>query len=566
MNGNNLIREDDPRLLLGLSYLRSGDIPLAEECCRALCVDSNIRKSPVLALFGSLISVSKDDIHGAKMLLEPFLGVRGPKHPEIFFQYGSLLFEERQFDRACFFFERAMNASEDDAFICQCILKMGVCNLYGSQFDSGVKRFRSLFSRACFVDVIGSAVRALLNFNQVVSAVSLASDAYRICSCHVSLVVYAGALIDSGNASSALNLLEVGSRGNFTPDELSEIAYLRGLAHEALDSTSQALLAYSEVRESSQVFHRSLYNSSLLLLRFGDFSGGLPLYRHRWMVPEFLSVAAHSLLRSVSSSPIRWNGLERCLFLSEQGVGETILFLRMLSLCPKSDARIKIALPPDLFSALRNNQAQFFCVDQFELLSFDSLSTQAGQDVYGLGDLLTIFADDLDSIIETGRYSVSSCATGLLKSRPKGRLVIGLCLNSYSVDFADLKSLTPHELLAIEPALLPDDDIEVVNLDHRLSDSDFFRLWSSLKFKVSNIHSSSSARDLDGLFKRILMCDKVVCVCCTVGHACGLLGVPATVYATKLARQKFWSWNHTNGDGRSVWYPSIRVEDVKKGG
>jgi tetratricopeptide (TPR) repeat protein len=190
-------------------------------------------------------------------------------------------------------------------------------------------------------------VAAHFNLANTLDAIGLHSEAVAAFEATLALQPqFPPALFGLGNALAAL-----GRHAEAAPrferavglEPTFSLAWLSlGSAHHALGAHAAALRAFDQALRLRPDLASAHMNRALTLLTLGDFARGLPEYEWR------LAMTAES---GASALP-RWRGEpieERTLLVqAEQGFGDTLQFIRFVSLLRKCAARVVLEIQPEL--------------------------------------------------------------------------------------------------------------------------------------------------------------------------------------------------------------------------
>lgn len=230
----------------------------------------------------------------------------------------------------------------------------------------------------------------------------------------------------------------------------------------------------------------------------------------------------------------RWTGAEiagkTVLLHAEQGLGDTLQFVRYAPLVAARGARVVLAVQPALVRLLQGTPG----VDEVipaggKLPSFDLYCP--------LLSLPGLLATSLETIPPALPYALE------LASRPHGQgpVRVGLVWAGSSTFADDRKRSIPPETIG---QLGPLPGVEFHNLQ-----------FGADAFPIPGmVDSIAGAKDFADTAARIAGLDLVVSVDTAVAHLAATLGKPVWL----LARyQGCWRWLHDRVD--SPWYPSIRI-------
>lgn len=134
--------------------------------------------------------------------------------------------------------------------------------------------------------------------------------------------------------------------------ELSQAYHNRANLLRDQHHLDRALQDYDQVIRIKPEHHDALLNKAIALFLKGDLQSGWPLYEHRLLGREAMN-------KAIPQSGVRWMGQELkgkklCIY-AEQGLGDSIQFLRYLSLLKDARADIYLYLQPPLRLLTKQN-------------------------------------------------------------------------------------------------------------------------------------------------------------------------------------------------------------------
>jgi len=157
----------------------------------------------------------------------------------------------------------------------------------------------------------------------------------------------ATALSDKGFLDEALAAYREAIR--LQPDLVDALNNLGNLLEEN-GRYHEALAAYRQILKFQPDWAEIHWNIALALLRLGDFEQGWAEYEWRWKCKD------HNVGGPTFIEP-RWDGSplddKTILLHSEQGIGDTIQFVRYASLVAKQGARVILGCPSALFRLMQ---------------------------------------------------------------------------------------------------------------------------------------------------------------------------------------------------------------------
>ncbi|HTJ92450.1 MAG TPA: tetratricopeptide repeat protein [Pararobbsia sp.] len=275
------------------------------------------------------------------------------------------------------------------------------------------------------------------------------------------------------------------------------------------------------------------YNRGLVALMCGDFERGFDAYEWRWNVwPR----------PTVTAPPWRGGALpetgNRLLVHAEQGLGDTIQFIRYIPRLVAAGADVVLEVQPPLVKLFAPS-AQAWGVELIErgaprppvdaecpLLSLPlALGTGAGSIPRNVP---YVMAPGLaGGVANTTRKRVGIVWSGAIRARRETRAI-------------PVSALTP---------LFRVDEIDWVVLQPEVGDDERARLaaWSSISFPTK-------PRDFADTADRIAQLDLVVTIDTSVAHLAGAMGRPVWIM---LPQGPDWRWGPSADT--TPWYPSARL-------
>jgi tetratricopeptide (TPR) repeat protein len=314
------------------------------------------------------------------------------------------------------------------------------------------------------------------------------------------------------------------------------------IAEETLDFESAAL-HYGCALELDPKNEKFQFHVALNCFSRGRFGDGADLYRSR---PS----AAQHPDPLVCGLP-RWRGEVmggRILLWAEQGLGDEILFLRMLPLIKAHWSRLLVEVDPRLKPVYEHNFPDIGFIDRGLPVQASDLVAQAPH-----GDLLSLFHRRItDPQLVGHRLAVPGGhqqAQKALRNAFDGKQSVGISWLTMSTVHPLMRSIPVQTLLQ---ALSPKTHV-LVNLQY-LAPAEDLDLIERAGFTLINRDEVDGYQDLVGLASLIAGVDKVLTIDNATAHLAGTLGADTVVLLPHLAN---WRWGRP---GACVsWYPELRT-------
>jgi ADP-heptose:LPS heptosyltransferase len=99
-------------------------------------------------------------------------------------------------------------------------------------------------------------------------------------------------------------------------------------------------------------------------------------------------------------------------------------------------------------------------------------------------------------------------------------------------------------------------NIEFINLQYGEVKNTLFQVSKEIEKEIINLDDVDLYEDVDGALSIIAACDIVVTSSNSTAHLAGALG-KETLLLLPYSTGQFWYWHSI--DGKSIWYPSVKV-------
>jgi tetratricopeptide (TPR) repeat protein len=493
-------------------------------------------KSAQLYLALGAAKFALSEVREAKAAYRKALTLK-PNFPEAYLNLGNALYHEGSFQSAAVSYRCALNLRPDYV--------KAFCNLGNAL--SGMGRYKDAivsYERALEIEYNSSAARhnlgnALLSLREY----DRAEECFR---CLLQP--------DSGVAEhhNSLGNALVQQRRHLDAEACYRAALnLRPDYAAAHTNLANALLALGRREEMEGHYRRSLeldpkspgtqYNLALACLREGNFREGWQRHEWRWKFRELS-------LRPRKFNQPQWEGQqlngETVLLHAEQGLGDTIQFIRYLPLVAARGARVILEVQPQLLTLFHSATCSaLVCARGTALPDF----------AYHLPlmSLPLVFDTGIDTIPPKSPYlHVEESSVEMARQAHPRRgpnLRVGLV-------WAGNPRFRGDQLRSIKlESLLPLSEVEGV---------DFFSLqfgapveqMNPLQTQFPLIDACSKSKDFCETAALVATLDLVISVDTAIAHLAGAMGLPVWVLLPYLAD---WRWLDRRED--SPWYPTARL-------
>lgn len=279
------------------------------------------------------------------------------------------------------------------------------------------------------------------------------------------------------------------------------------------------------------------FNLGIALLRHGQWADGWREYGWRWRG----GVAA---LRPRPFTQPAWDGGSldgRTLLLhAEQGLGDTLQFVRFARDAAARGGRVVLEAPPQLVRLLRGVPG----VDAVVAAGDELPPFDLHLPLMSLPGVLALGGDDFARDVPYLAADPNLAIEWAVRLGPRTRRRIGLAWSGNPRHRADRQRSMPARLLV---EALASDHVELVSLQMPARDED-----RSVLFRLTDL--TAGVRDFADTAALAVNLDMVVAVDTAVAHLAGALGLPVVLL---LAHAGEWRWGR--GGGTTPWYPSMRL-------
>ena len=326
----------------------------------------------------------------------------------------------------------------------------------------------------------------------------------------------------------------------------------RGLALQAVDRPSDALASYRKAIAVQKDYADAHFNQSLALLTIGDFPRGFQEYEWRWRRSGMPAQRrGHGRPLWLGEYPLQRKTI---LLQAEQGLGDTIQFVRYVPLLRKAGAKVVLEVQQEL-KPLLAQMAEYVVARGEELPAFD-VHCPVGSLPLAFKTVPEAIPADIPYLAaDQARLAKWRARLGELEGRrregiaedqvPRFRVAITWSGNlqhandrNRSIPFAGLAPLWSA------PA------IEFISIQRELRSDDARMLADEARIT----HLGSELNDFADTAAVLALVDLVITVDTSVAHLAGAMGRPVWILLPFAAD---WRWSQASETSR--WYPSARL-------
>jgi len=344
-------------------------------------------------------------------------------------------------------------------------------------------------------------------------------------------------------------------------DKNLEVAYsYKANCLKELGRYDLSIINYDEAIKLNDKNTEVLHNKSIALLAMNNFSEGFMLYDARWKNAGFNSLRISTTKPKVKNLYDEKN--KKILVWSEQGIGDEILFSRMLkdlvNICNNSLILLDKRLHPLLLRVNPN----------LNLFDKNININEIEYDVHmPIGDLCLYFRNSIASFLNNQNEFLKSdkkkthiikenFSKSLNDKNKSNKIICGLSWSSKNKMLDKYKSTSLEELLPI----LLNKNVEFISIQYGDTKEEISNFNKKYQLEIKEYKDIDNFNDLDGLASLIDACDIVLTVSNTCAHIAGSIGKKTILIAPKK-RDLIWYWSNMY-EGKNLWYSSVEIVSV----
>lgn len=448
---------------------------------------------------------------------------------------GIVNFQRRRLVEALRFLSQALRVNSGSA---EAMTNLGLALHAMGRFEEAVASYRSALMLAPdHPEILYNLANACLELGRVNEALANYDEVLAKNPSHV------GALVNRGNTLLRFNrpadALASYDRALAAMPGHPQILTNRGHALRRLDRPLEALADFEAALVKGPEFPEAHFEAAMTRLTLGDFDAGWKAYEWRWKTGAFASQ------RRQFRSPL-WLGDmpvsgKTVLLHAEQGLGDTIQFIRYAPLLASRGAKVVCEVQPELQSLLPRFEDIEIIARGEPLPPFDLHCP--------LLSLPLAFATKPETIPASVPY-LAPPAEHLAHWRdrlPRGAPSAGFVWSGSPSHKNDSNRSIPLARLA---ALFEDPRLACFGLQSELREADS----EVLRGLPNLVHLGGELRDFADTAAVISLLDVVISVDTSVAHLAGALGKPVVILLPHAAD---FRWMRGRDD--TPWYPSAKL-------
>lgn len=508
---------------------KAGNLPEADRLCRAV-LGKHPNQPDALHLLG-LLAHQSGDPKSAIRLIQRAIQFH-PSWPFFYESLGTVELKSGQIDEAISSYTKAIQLRPDftDAH-----LHLGIAYYQQGNLDESVHSFwNAIKSNPQAAGAWNNLGVTLMDQRNYAGAVKALETALKIDP------KYSDAHFNLGNVLERMDnypasMEHLNEALRLRPDYPNVWNTLGVICHNLGDS--RAIDYFRKAIRSNPDYAEAQLHLAFLLLAEGRYEEGWKQYEWRWKVPNFTS-------KKRDFPQPQWQGEEikgkRLLLHAEQGHGDTIQFVRFVSMLAPYDAHLILEVQPALHRLFMEIPGIAELVSKGDPLPLFDVHCP-------LMSLPLILGTTLDTIPPPLQFPYIAHRPASNRAASELPLRIGLLWAGSPVFRQNHKRSIPLQQLA------PWGEIPHTSFISLLKGPATSQI-AEVAPQFSVLDSCSSVVDLADVAEQIMEVDLVISVCTGVAHLACTLGKPTWILLHNAAD---WRWLYDRED--SPWYPSARL-------
>ena len=317
-----------------------------------------------------------------------------------------------------------------------------------------------------------------------------------------------------------------------------------GIARRNYGDLDAAFIAYDRAIELKPDFIEAHWNKALNYLLIGDLENGFAGYEQRFQWSKFIE---QNPPRNFTQP--RWDGTpldgKTILLYAEQGMGDTIQFIRYISFVAQQAGHIILECHPPLVNLLQTIPAIEQIIPYGTALPTFDVHAPLMSLPYILGTTLETIPADIPYL--PAPKSTASLLTPCLSSLASSALKIGFVWDGNPQNPYNKSRTCPLKLL-LPLAQIPGVTLYSLQKEPKPADVDLLQAHPEVQDLRSHLHNFTDTAAF------IQQLDLIIAVDTAVAHLAGALGKPTWLL---LPFAPDWRWMCDRDD--TPWYPTMRL-------
>ena len=342
--------------------------------------------------------------------------------------------------------------------------------------------------------------------------------------------------------------LKISPKNSIAMNNLGAFWYFTGNSEEA------EKIFIESIKENAYN-HEAKYFLALCQLAKSNYKQGWSNYSSRWLYKNFDSFIFKTNLPKFTLDTHSKN----LIIWDEQGIGDTVLFLRFLKDIKPLVNKLYISMDKRLHPIIHRIDPDILFYDKKEF----NPKTNYFDHQMPIGDLGPLFVKDNSYFSKNKKsYIISNKQKNIdleSKLKEKNKFKCGISWQSVNRRIGLAKSLTLDDLKPI--LALP--NITFIDLQYNDTKKERENFYHKSGIEITKIKDLDNFNDIDGVISLIDICDFVITISNSNAHFSGALG-KETYLLLPNGKGKLWYW--TSSNNKSIWYPSVEIIEQEKPG
>lgn len=319
------------------------------------------------------------------------------------------------------------------------------------------------------------------------------------------------------------------------------IPFQYGVAEMQIGNLESAKKLFIDVLRIDKDYVEANYHLGLIYLMMGEYKKSNDYYKYR----AIRSLNKYGRFDDLEIENISENS--KIIIGWEQGIGDQLIFLRLLSKFIEQHKNVTLILPDKLCKLIAYN------FPEINVINTSNCEDYLNKNIYdikiNLGSLIRFSSNIEESLKLARKLKPMASRDEVFKNDKK---VIGLSWKSNNAKIGNEKSFNLSKFIPI----IENNEFNFISLQYGDIKDEIDNVNSCLKNKIYHDDCLDYFDDIDGLCALISKCDLVITTSNITAHLSGSMGIKTYVLVPNKFG-KLWYWFSKNN--KSIWYPSVEI-------
>jgi len=312
-----------------------------------------------------------------------------------------------------------------------------------------------------------------------------------------------------------------------------------------LDRDKEALVFINRSIEINDNFPLAKYTKGIILIKLGDYKLGFDFYSYR----QYQENLMRNLNKDFDVKLLK--AKDNIVIYAEQGIGDTILYLRLVDEVKKLVNKVLLVLPEKLLEIAKRSFNGINIISE-NISNYEAIIRDYNKAIHIAS--IPRFIEDFRLIKNKILKINQSLNKQFIPLKTKyNKKIIGISWKSENKKIGNKKSINLEKIIKVFK-----DEFIYLNLQYGDCDEEIKGLEKKYNVEIINDHNIDLYKDLDGQMALINNCDLVLTISNVTAHLAGSMGKKTILMLAKYIGDIYY-WNLLDKENNSIIYPSIKI-------